>query len=225
MQMHNLTLVFDLDGTLVDTAPDLINAANHVLATLDLAPVAPDKLRPRISLGARVLIETALQLHAVEPSEEDLDRLFDRLLDYYIAHIAVDSRPFDGLTELLRRYERLGTRLCVCTNKREDMTRALLRQLDLIDSFNAIAGRDTFDVFKPHPDHLLRTITMAGGSPDRAIMVGDSQVDIATANAANVPVIGVTFGYSDPPMQHLAPTRQIDHYGQFDEAVQAILDM
>ena len=222
--MQNLTIVFDLDGTLIDTAPDLIRATNHVLATKDLPALDADLLRPNISFGARSMIETGLKIHGMDYSERLLNELFEEFLAFYTDNIAIDSRPFDGIVPLLEYYRASGTRLAVCTNKREDMTITLLKALKLFDQFDAIAGRDTFDVFKPHPAHLTQTIDLAGGSAARAIMVGDSQTDIKTAEAATIPVIGVTFGYSDPPMEQLNPTRMIGSYSQFEQTVTNLLN-
>ena len=221
--MQDLTLVFDLDGTLIDTAPDLISTVNRILATQKLAPLPSDLLRPKISFGARAMIETALRAHRIEPDEPKLDELFELFIEMYMDNIAVDSRPFDGINLVLDTFRKRGTKLAVCTNKREDMTLVLLKALNLDHRFDTIAGRDTFDVFKPHPDHLTRTIDRAGGKSSRAIMIGDSQTDISTADAADIPVIGVTFGYSDPPMQQLHPTRMIDDYAQFDKTVSDLL--
>ncbi len=222
--MRDLTLVFDLDGTLIDTAPDLIAATNYILSLQDLAALPPELLRPRISLGAMAMIKTALQLHRRAPPPDELNELFELFLKYYVAHIADESRPFAGILDVLQAYRRRGTKLAVCTNKRADMTLVLLKALQMEDLFDAIAGRDTFKVFKPDPGHLVQTIAAAGGSPTRAIMVGDSQTDISTADAAGIPVIGVTFGYSDPPMCELQPTEMIDSYAQFDDTVIKLLD-
>jgi phosphoglycolate phosphatase len=122
----------------------------------------------------------------------------------------------DALTEA-------GALLAVCTNKFEALSRSLLRQLGLDRQFAAIAGRDTFDEFKPAPGHLTRTIAMAGGRPDRAVMVGDSETDIATAAAAGVPSIGVTFGYTSVPVRELGPIVAIDHYDEFMDALARVL--
>jgi phosphoglycolate phosphatase len=218
--MHNLTLVFDLDGTLVDTAPDLVAAANHVLDHVGLPPVDAQSLRPYIGHGARVMIERATA--AANLSEDDRERLLDRFLDYYGAHIAVGSRPFEGAVDALERFRAAGAKLAVCTNKREAMSRLLLDTLDLSRFFAAVAGRDTLANCKPHPDHLLGTIGLAGGEASRAIMIGDSKVDIATAKAARVPIIAVSFGYTDTPVHELDPDAVIDHYRELAPAIAAL---
>ncbi len=219
--MQDLTLVFDLDGTLVDTAPDLVAAANHVLDHVGLPRVDAQSLRPYIGNGARVMIERATA--AAKLSEAEHERLLERFLDYYSAHIAVASRPFEGAVDALEAFRAKGAKLAVCTNKKEGMSRQLLDTLDLSRLFAAIAGRDTLSTCKPHPDALLGTIALAGGNAARAVMVGDSKVDIATAKAAGVPVIAVSFGYTDTPIRDFDPDAVIDHYRELAPAITALL--
>ncbi len=221
--MRDATLVFDLDGTLVDTAPDLVAATNHVLAGLGLPGVSEHELRPLIGHGARFMVDHAMGPDAVKLSEDERKRLLESFLDYYGRNIAVGSRPFEGTVSALERFRGAGAKLAVCTNKSERMSRTLLEALGMSPLFAAVAGRDTFPVFKPHPDHLLGTIRLAGGEAARAIMVGDSRIDIATAKAAGVPVVAVTFGYTDTPVRELAPDRVIDHYDELEPAIVALL--
>jgi phosphoglycolate phosphatase len=221
--MQGVTLVFDLDGTLVDTAPDLIGAANHVLGLRGLSPVAPAKLRPQISFGARKIIMRGLAEHGETLPDKEIDGLLASFLSYYADNIANESRPFPGLLDTLRHHKAAGATLAVCTNKAEHLSRALLQQLDMLDLFSAVAGRDTFPVCKPHPDHLTGAIRLAGGTNSRAIMVGDSDTDISTARAAGIPCIAVDFGYTDVPVTELSPTTIISHYRDFPAAVSGIL--
>ena len=220
--MHDLTIVFDLDGTLVDTAPDLLRCANHALELAGLAPVDTNVLRPIISHGARAMIERGLAVHGKTLADGEIDRLFKRFIDHYVATISQQSRPFPGLVAVLDQLADSGARLAVCTNKLSGMSRRLLDDLDMTRRFNCIAGRDTFPFHKPHPAHLLRTIEQAGGLPGRAVMVGDSDVDLATARAAGVPMIAVSFGYCDPPVATLSPDALIDHYDDFLVALQRV---
>jgi phosphoglycolate phosphatase len=219
--MQDLTLVFDLDGTLVDTAPDLVAATNHVLEHVGLPPIDDKSLRPFIGHGARVMIERATA--TAKLSEETRERLLERFLDYYGAHIAVASRPFEGAVDALTRFQAAGAKLAVCTNKREGMSRLLLDALDLSRFFAAVAGGDTLASRKPHPGHLLGTIRLAGGEASRAVMIGDSNVDIATAKAAGVPVVAVSFGYTDTPIRDFGPDAVIDHYRELEPAIAALL--
>jgi phosphoglycolate phosphatase len=210
--MHYLTIVFDLDGTLVETAPDLIRATNHVLALIGETPVAPAQIRPSISFGGRGMIVRALEIKNLRLSEAEIDRLLEHFLSHYAENIAVESHPFPGLEAALDRLASEGARLAVCTNKREGMSRLLLETLGLANRFAAIAGRDTFPVYKPDPGHLTGAIRLAGGDPRLAVMIGDSETDVRTARAAGVPVIGVPFGYTDIPMRELGPDALLEHY-------------
>jgi phosphoglycolate phosphatase len=220
--MQDLTVVFDLDGTLVDTAPDLVGATNHALLDAGLPPVPAGVLRPWISFGARRMIVEAL-VHAGTPlPDRQVDRLLELFLAYYETNIARESRAFPGAVEAIEALTRSGVRLAVCTNKRENLSRALLKELDLDRHFLGLAGRDTFAVHKPHPEHLLGAVRLAGGDPKRAMMVGDSDVDIQTAKAARVPVVAVSFGYTAIPVRDLAPDRVIDHY---DALIPALRDL
>lgn len=217
--MHGLTIVFDLDGTLVDTAPDLVGATNHVLDGLGAAPLPGARLRPWISYGARRMIVEAAAMSRLEIGDAETDRQLARFLDHYTANIARESRPFPGALAALDRLSGRGATLAVCTNKREALSLLLLDALGLTARFAAIAGRDTFPVCKPDPGHLTGTIARAGGDPSRAVMIGDSGVDIATARAAGVPVIGVTFGYTEIPVHDLGPDAVVGHFDDIDGAI------
>lgn len=221
--MRDTTLVFDLDGTLIDTAPDLIRAANHVLESRGLEPVSAAILRPEISFGARHIISAGLKSRGVTASEDELDGMLDAFLAYYADNIAVDSKPFPNMVKVLEACRADGATLTVCTNKRELYARQLLDTLGLLPLFKGLAGRDTFPVCKPHPDHLFGAIELANGNPARAIMVGDSDVDVGTAKAARIPVIGVTFGYTHIPITELHADAVIDDYSEFRAAADAIL--
>lgn len=223
--MRDATFVFDLDGTLIDTAPDLVDAVNHVLTSAGLAAVGGETMRPWIGYGARRMIVESLTHSGVALADEDVDRMLERFLLHYAEHIAVHSRPYPGLEDALDACASRGAILAVCTNKREALALALLRALDLDGRFAFIAGRDTFPVSKPHPDHLLNTVHLAGGDPARAVMVGDSEVDIQTAKAANVPIVAVTFGYSQAPVAGFDPDCVIGGYGELVPAFESLLDV
>jgi len=221
--MQGTTIVFDLDGTLIDTAPDLARAVNHVLAGLGHPPVPALSIRAEVSHGAKEMLRKAVKIAGATLSESDLDRLYQKeLLTHYADNIAVDSRPFPGLLAAIDAIEAGGARLAVCTNKWEGLSRTLLSELGLAHRFAAIAGRDTFPVMKPHPDHLLGAIRLAGGDAARAVMVGDSTTDVRAARAANVPVIAVSFGYLDVPAADLGADLVIDHYDELLVALAAV---
>jgi phosphoglycolate phosphatase len=223
LDLTNTTIVFDLDGTIVDTAPDLLSATNHALGLVGLEPVTIDELHPFIGRGSMAMIEAGLAFRGKSVCKTERRRLHDAFLAYYAGNVAVSSRPFEGVPELLDQLLGDGARLAVCTNKFEALSKLLLVELGLADRFKAIAGRDTFAVCKPDPGHLTGVIAMAGGRAGRAVMVGDSDVDIATAAAANVPSIGVTFGYTLRPVRELGPGAVIDHFREFPAALAKVL--
>jgi phosphoglycolate phosphatase len=223
--MPSLTLpiiVFDLDGTLVDTAPDLISALNHVLDREGLPPVPLASARNMIGAGARKLIERGLEVEGRAVTVADLDRMTKDFVDYYADHIADGSRPFEGLEAALDSLAAQGHRLAVCTNKLEWLSRLLLDRLGLSPRFAAICGADTFGVSKPDPAFLRETVTRAGGRLPGAIMVGDAGTDVGVARRAKVPVIGVDFGYTDVPMADLKPDRLISHMRDLVSAVASL---
>jgi len=216
-------VVFDLDGTLVDTAPDLIAALNYVLDREGLPPVPLKSARNMIGAGARKLIERGLELEGRETATRDMDRLMKDFVAYYADHIADASRPFEGLETALDDLEAQGFRFAVCTNKLEWLSKRLLDQLGLSARFAAICGADTFGVSKPDPAILRETVARAGGHISAAIMVGDAGTDIGVARRAGVPVIGVTFGYTDVPIAELKPDRLVCHMQELPEAVEALV--
>ncbi len=217
-------IVFDLDGTLVDTAPDLVGALNFVLQRegLPLVPVA--SARAMISAGARKLIERGLEMDGRVMSVSDIDRLTSDFIAYYKDHIADGSRPFDGLHAALDELEGRGFKFAVCTNKLEGLSRLLLAKLDMTSRFAAICGADTFGVAKPDPTILRQTIAQAGGDISRSIMVGDSGPDVGVARRAGIPVVGVEFGYTELPIAELKPDVVIGHMRELPNAVQALLN-
>ncbi len=222
--MHDVTVVFDLDGTLADTSPDLTGALQAVLAGMGLPPVDAAFARPLAGRGARVMIGSALQaLGEAPPGPEDMQHHIADFIEYYRAHIAVGSRAFPGCEAELIRLAARGARLAVCTNKREDLAVLLLSELGLARHFQAVLGGDSLAVCKPDPAHVLGAIAAAGGSPSRAVMVGDSIADVDAARAAEVPVIAVSFGFSDVPAGMLGADLVIHHYGQLHAAVEALL--
>jgi phosphoglycolate phosphatase len=217
-----LTIVFDLDGTLIDTAPDLISTLNLILAGEGLPPVPYDEARRMIGGGAKGMIAKALDAEGRPETKVELDRLFAAFVEHYAAHIADRSLPFPGLETTLDRLAAQGRRLAVCTNKLEWLSVRLLNTLKLARHFAAICGQDTFGVMKPDPEMLRQTILRAAGDPARAIMVGDSGTDVRTARAAAVPVIAVDFGYSEVPIATLRPDRLISSFADLPAAIRDI---
>ncbi|HEY1311165.1 MAG TPA: HAD family hydrolase [Pseudolabrys sp.] len=217
------TIVFDLDGTLIDTAPDLVDTLNVVFAREGLPAVDYETARNLIGGGARAMIMRGIEAEGVAATPARLEQLFADFIAHYSEHIADRSRPFPGLTDALDALASDGCHFAVCTNKLERLSVRLLEQLNLAGRFAAICGQDSFGIQKPNPDVLRRTVEAAGGSLAQAIMIGDSETDIKTARAAGIPVIAVDFGYSERPVSDLGPDRIISHFAQLRAAIAAIL--
>ena len=220
--MARTTIVFDLDGTLVDTAPDLIDTLNIILGREGMPPVPYEQGRVSIGGGARAMISRGLAAEGRQVSPAELDKMFVDFIAHYSAHIADRSRPFPGVERALERLADGDFILAVCTNKLEGLSRQLLDTLDLSRHFAAICGQDTFAVQKPDPVILKRTIATAGGDANAAIMVGDSATDVLTARAAGVPVIGVDFGYTEKPISEFAPDCVISHFDELQAVIAPI---
>ncbi len=218
-----LTIVFDLDGTLVDTAPDLVDTLNVILAREGLPAVPFEQGRNMIGGGGRAMIERALDAEGHASSASKLDRLYAAFIAYYAEHIADQSRPFRQLEATLAEFAAAGHRLAVCTNKLEWLSKRLLDKLQLAHYFAAICGQDTFGIQKPDPQVFRLTVRRAGGEPQQAIMVGDSKTDVYTARAAQVPVVAVDFGYSDVPIASLQPDRIIGSFADLPGAIAGLM--
>jgi phosphoglycolate phosphatase len=215
-------IVFDLDGTLVDTAPDLINGLNFVLEREGLLPVPLHSARNMIGAGVRKLIERGFESEDRNVSPAEIGRLTDDFIGHYADHIADESRPFDGLEAALDDLAALGHRFAVCTNKLEWLSKRLLDRLNLSQRFAAICGADTFGVAKPDPAILRQTVARAGAELSATIMVGDAGTDIGVARRAGVPVIGVSFGYTEVPIADLKPDRIIHQMSELKAAVESL---
>ena len=221
--MQGWTVVFDLDGTLVDTAPDLAEATNHVLSTLGLERINELQIRPFVGHGALAMIDGAVKAHGRKRSERELHDLFEVFILYYTAHLADYSVPYPHVIDTLDRLKAEGATLAVCTNKMEMQARAVLEAMKLDHYFSALTGRDSLGAYKPDPLHLTRTIARAGGVPHASIMIGDSETDIKTAKAARVPIVAVSFGYSVDPVASFGPDAIIDDYRLLPDALQTFL--
>ncbi|MGD9544353.1 MAG: HAD family hydrolase [Methylocystis sp.] len=222
MMARSPTLVFDLDGTLADTAHDLIGALNLLMAREGLEPLAVADARALVGAGARALIERGFACRGAPLGPKRAEALMRDFLAYYEAHIADESRLFPGALAALDRFRAAGFRLAVCTNKPEGLARLLLEKLSAADRFAAICGRGSFPVFKPDPRALWLTIEAADGDPRRAVMIGDSKTDIDTARAAGAPSVAVDFGYTDTPVAAFSPDRVISHFDELWDAVASL---
>ncbi len=218
--MKGWTAVFDLDGTLVDTAPDLAEATNHVLSTLGLERVNELEIRPFVGHGALAMIDGAVKAHGRKLSERELHDLFEVFIVYYSAHLADYSAPYPHVIAALDGLKADGATLAVCTNKMEVQALAVLKAMKLDHYFAAVTGRDSLGAYKPDPRHLTGTIARAGGEPGKSIMIGDSETDIKTAKAAHIPIVAVSFGYSVDPVQSFGPDAIIDDYRHLPAAIE-----
>jgi phosphoglycolate phosphatase len=216
-------IAFDLDGTLVDTAHDLIGTLNWLLAQEGHPPLPLAEARPFIGRGARWMIERGFQAAKAPLAPAQVQPLFDRFIDRYEGHIADESRPFPGCIEALEVLNGQGAKLCVCTNKLTGLSTALLNALDMTRLFDAIVGSDSTPAIKPDPRHLEAAIAAVGGSMGRALMVGDAATDAGAARAAKVPLILVSFGYTETPARDLAPDALIDHFDELPQACARLL--
>ncbi|MGK6314972.1 HAD family hydrolase [Neorhizobium sp. DT-125] len=207
-------VIFDLDGTLIDTAPDLIDSLNHTIAVADLAPVTFEDLTHLVGQGVRVMIRRAFELRKTPLDEATAERLFNRFMEHYEAHMPGKSRPYAGAVECLDRLSTAGMRLAICTNKAERLAFPLIEKLGLSDRFAAMTCGDTFAARKPDARHILGTIERAGGNPAASVMVGDSVNDILAAHNAGIPSIAVSFGYSDVAVETLDPGHVISGYDE-----------
>ena len=221
--MTSPLVVFDLDGTLVDTAPDLVATLNVILAREGLPPVEYEAARNMVGGGARVMLERGLAAVGKNLPATAVDALTRDFIDHYAAHVADSSQPFAGVEPALDTLTERGYRFAVCTNKLEWLSLRLLDALGLSKRFAAICGADTFGISKPDPEILRRTVVRAGAAGAAVLMVGDSLTDIATARAAKIPVVAVDFGYTDTPIATLAPDRIISRFTDLPEAVFALI--
>jgi phosphoglycolate phosphatase len=220
-------LVLDLDGTIADTAGDLIGTLNMVLADEGLAPVSLEEGRAMVGAGARALIERGFAAAGTPLAPEKLETLFHKFLAIYEDRIAEESRLFEGLEASLKRFAEAGWKLAVCTNKIESASVKLLEALGIAHMFAAICGQDTHrddgkPVAKPDARALTMTIALAGGDRTNCVMVGDSKTDIQTAKNAGVPVVAVDFGYTDVHVSQLDPDIVISHFDTLWDAVAAL---
>jgi phosphoglycolate phosphatase len=209
---HLKAVVFDLDGTLVDSAPDLAVAANQLLAQLGRAPLDLSKVRMMIGDGVRVLVERVITVTGGMPARVDLEGLTKTFLALYEPNVARTTRPYPGVAETLPRIAKLGLTLAVCTNKPERASRALLQALGLDGLFAAVVGGDSAPARKPDPRHLLFTLERIGVGAEHTLFVGDNEHDVATGRGAGVPVVVVSYGYCRTPIAELEADAEIAEF-------------
>lgn len=222
--LNDAALLFDLDGTLVDTAPDLAGTMNDLMAKLQLPAIPIHEVRHLVGHGARYLIEHALAFHDRTATSAEIDKMFAAFLDIYAARIAKESRAYPAVESVLDLLAIKGAALGVVTNKPESLSLLLLDALGLIPRFGAIIGYDTAPRPKPFADPILFACERLERPVSRAIMIGDSATDVEAARAAQIPVIVVRHGYSTKPADELGADLVIDSFSQLAVAIEALLD-
>ncbi len=213
-KVDDILIVFDLDGTLIDTSHDLLDSLNFCLSTIDLEPVEYGQLSVLVGQGAKAMLTRAFDIRSKSVSDSELNEFFELFVSHYGKNMPGKSRAYDGLDEALERLQIDGVRFAICTNKHESLARLLMEKLGMSDQFVALTGGNSFSFRKPDGRHILETIKLANGKPDRTIMIGDSINDIAAAKDAGIPSIGVPFGFSDVPIADLKPDGIISHYDE-----------
>lgn len=223
MDLNGYIIAFDLDGTLVDTAPDIIGALNLVLREEGIKPYHLDAARPLIGRGALELLRRGFALagHPLAPEQEK--PLLDRLLTHYEAHIDAFSKPFDGVAAAMDALAAAGAKLAICTNKPTYLSVELIKRLGWTDRFGSNRGSDSVPDKKPDAGHLQACVDDIGGDIRKTILVGDSETDFLTARNAGVPSILVSFGYSERPIQELDCDVLIDHYDALIDAIKTVI--
>jgi phosphoglycolate phosphatase len=219
MPQSQLAILFDLDGTLVDTAPDLLASLNAVLTRVGHRPVVPRELRSMVGHGVKALFERAFKETGTAVSPQELADYGGEFLAHYRANIARESRPFPKVPETLKRLADAGAKLGVCTNKPQELTDLLLAQLDLARHFGAVYGGGKASRSKPDPRHVLELVDALEATPTRAVLIGDSTVDVAAARAAQVPVILMSYGYTPVSARELGADAVADDFAALPELI------
>lgn len=215
-------IIFDLDGTLVDSARDLTGALNHVLRRAKRPEMEISRVRHMVGDGARALIIKGFSETGTLPDEAETEAILLDFLDFYMTNITAQTIIFPGALGVIEKLAEMNIPLGLCTNKAIKLTEKLMAETGLSKYFTAIVGGDSFEYCKPDPRHLMSTLEMMQCPLGRAIMVGDSDNDILASRAADIPVIGVSFGYSKAPVAELDPDMVIDHYDDFFNALTEI---
>ena len=216
-------LLFDLDGTIIDSAPDVCASVNRVLETMNRPPITVVDTKAFVGFGARTLVEKALEMTGEPGSDDDIDFSLAGFLDSYRQNPREHSTIFPGAREALDRFKTAGIALGICTNKPEALAETLLTRLGVREAFGALVGADTLPVRKPDPAPFYEAVDRIGGDRTRSVLVGDSDTDRNTARNAGVPSILVTFGPSGDDMAALAPDALLNDFADFETVLDAVL--
>jgi phosphoglycolate phosphatase len=222
--LHTLApvLLCDLDGTLVDSAPDLASALSDLLAEAGRRRVTEAEVKTMVGDGVAVLVERGFAATGGVPAADELAARIARYVAIYETRLTARTRPFPGAVEALQALRAAGWRLAVCTNKPEHASREIVSALGMDALFDAVAGGDTFPVKKPDPGHVLRLLEAMDAAPDHAVMLGDSRNDVLSAHAAGLPVIAVAHGYGTVPADALGADRLIEAFDELPAALTAV---
>lgn len=218
-------VVFDLDGTLFDSAPDIALVLNKVLEQDGHGPFSLVEVRSFIGHGIKRLVERAYEARKAPLSGKALDGKVDEYLGIYMENIAVETKAYPGALDLVATLRGQGIRTGICTNKADPLSHALVDALKVGSLFDVIVGGQSSLQAKPAADMLLETLRRLDCTPSQAVMVGDSISDVDCARAAKVRFVGVTFGYTDKPMRELGPDAAIDHFSQGVEAIAGLREL
>ena len=218
--------IFDLDGTLADTAGDLLAAANAVLAPRGLPLLDPARDRAFAGRGGRSMIRRSLSLMDAPPAESETealaDTLYPGLLAVYEERLAEETRLYEGVVPCLEALAAAGWRLGVCTNKPEHLAHLLLERLGVLDRFGAVLGAGSLPVIKPDPEHFHETVRRAGARPEHSVMLGDTRTDLMTARAAGVPCVLMRFGFAAEPLDELAPDAVVATFAEIGPVLERL---
>lgn len=215
-------VLFDLDGTLIDSVPDIAGAVNELLATEDYSPVSVPEVRTMIGNGVRKLVERAFAARGVTLEGDGLSAMTDRMMGIYGKHLTGETEMMPGAKMLVTAYARAGVKIGVVTNKPEAFSRTIIEHFGLADSVHVIVGGDTGPARKPAPDMLLHALELIGVGRHRALMIGDSPADIGAAKAAPMPSIAVRGGYTPVPADELGADVVIDSLEQVPQAIERL---
>ncbi|MCX7366461.1 MAG: HAD-IA family hydrolase [Alphaproteobacteria bacterium] len=213
------TVIYDLDGTLIDSAKDMQMAVSHVLADHGLPPVTEDDVRIFMGQGSKVTMGKAFAKYGKALDDEALSAVTREFVRYYEADPISHTTAFAGVADVVARFARLGLKQGVCTNKFERPSRMILEHLKLMPPITDVAGADTFPVRKPDPRHILLLVERMGGSASRTVMIGDSIHDVEAAHAAGLPAVLVSWGYTATPASELGAEAVIERFDALPEAL------
>ena len=227
--IQKLTILFDLDGTLVNTAPDLMAAHNYVMKKFGYNTKNIEEIRDIVGLGAAVMIgrslwrETKKELSAVT-SQKTKDAMLKEFLDFYGKNIVKESKLINGVYDFLKWAKENNISMGVCTNKQEYLAVDLLKKIKIYDFFEYVAGRNTFEYCKPDPRHLTSTIEIMSGDIKKSLMIGDSENDADAAKSAGIPMILLEDGYTDKKIEQIHHDHLIKDYVGIEKIVSSYLN-